>query len=162
MKVIDSKGRIFGKINIVDIAVLAIIVLVVFGGIYKLGQLSNVMEDHTNEIYVTIELEGEGTGLVEAIQEGDILMDSVRGTVFGEVISKKSVVPHQELVIGKDGKVELKNIPGEFDVVLELKSPAMVTEDGILIGRKPTYIGSTTRLKSNLYVFNCNVININK
>ncbi|MTI48650.1 DUF4330 domain-containing protein [Sporosalibacterium faouarense] len=162
MGLIDKKGRIFGKVNIVDFAVLMIVLLMVFGGVYKFSQISNTTQDYTEEISVTIEVKDIGSGLVEAITEGDILLDSVRGSEFGEVLSKSSVEPHQELVIGKDGKVEFKSIPGKYDVVLELKSPALVTEEGILIGRKPMYIGSETRLKSDLYVFDCDVINIVK
>lgn len=161
MKFIDDKGKIFGKINIVDLTLLLLVIVVVIGGTYKFSQINNTTQDHLQKIDLKIEIEKEKVGLVNAIKEGDLLLDSVRGTEFGEVISK-TVKSHKELVIGKDGKVEFKEIPDTYDVELEIISPAMVTEEGILIGRKPTYIGSSVRLKSNLYVFNCKVIDITK
>ncbi|SHJ61843.1 DUF4330 domain-containing protein [Paramaledivibacter caminithermalis] len=156
---IDSKGKLFGMINIIDLTVILFIGILIAGGAYKLSSLKNMSIEDQKQISVTIEFEEETKGLVDAIKEGDILFDSVRGTEFGRVIGK-NIKPHQELVINKDGKVEYKEIPESFDGQIKLNSMAFIDEDGILIATKPIYIGSEIRLKSNMYVFDCKVSNI--
>lgn len=157
--IIDSKGKLFGIINIIDLTLILLIVVLIAGGAYKFSILRNISVEDQKQISVTIRFEGENKGLVDAIKEGDILFDSVRGTEFGKIV-KKTVNSHKEQVIGKDGKVDFKEIPGTFDGEIKLDSMALVNSDGYLVASKPLYIGSKIRLKSNIYVFDCKVINI--
>lgn len=156
---IDSKGKLFGKINIIDLTLILLIGALIAGGVYKFSNLRNVSTEDQQQISVSIEIEEGKKGLVEAIEEGDILFDSVRGTQFGKVVGK-TVVVHKELVVNKDGTVEYKEIPGSFDAEIRIESMAIIDDKGILVATKPTYIGSEIRLKSNLYVFSCKVTDI--
>jgi hypothetical protein len=157
--IIDSKGKLFGIINIIDLTLVLLIVALIAGGAYKFSKLRNISMEDQKRISVTIKFEGENRGLVDAIKEGDILFDSVRGTEFGKIVNK-DVSSHKEQVIDKDGKVDYKEIPGTFDGEIKLDSMALVNSDGYLVASKPLYIGSEIRLKSNIYVFSCKVINI--
>ncbi len=157
--IIDSKGKLFGKINIIDLVLVLVVVLLIAGGVYKFSNFQSISAEDRRQINVTIEIEGEKKGLVDAIKEGDILLDSVRGTEFGK-ITGKTIRPHQELVINKDGTVEYKEIPGAFAGEIGIESMAIVDNEGILVATKPLYIGSEIRLKSNLYVFTCKVVDI--
>ncbi len=156
---IDSKGRLFGKINIIDLAVVLLVGLLIAGGVYKFSNMQNVSTEDQKQISVKIEIEGEKQGLVDAIKAGDTLFDSVRGTEFGK-ITGKTIKPHQEMVINKDGTVEYKEIPGSFDGEIEIDAMAIVDSEGVLVATKAIYIGSEIRLKSSLYVFTCKVIDI--
>lgn len=156
---IDSKGKLFGKINIIDLLLVLLICVLIAGGVYKFNSIRNISNKDQNQINVAIEFEDEKKGFVDAVKEGDVLFDSVRGTEFGKVISK-TVKPHRELVVNKDGTVEYKEIPGSFDGEIAIEAMAIIDDDGILVGTKPTYIGSEIRLKSTLYVFNCKVADI--
>ncbi|WP_432665991.1 DUF4330 domain-containing protein [Wukongibacter baidiensis] len=156
---IDSKGKLFGKINVIDLALILLIVALIAGGVYKFGNVRNVSTEDQQQISVSIEIEEEKKGLVDAIEEGDILFDSVRGTQFGKVVGKNIKV-HKELVVNKDGTVEYKEIPGSFDGEIRIESMAIIDDKGFLVATKPIYIGSEIRLKSNLYVFTCKVSDI--
>lgn len=157
--IIDSKGKLFGIINVIDLTLILLIIILIGGGVYKLDSLKSLSIEDQKQIRVFIEFEEENKGLIDAIQEGDVLLDSVRGTEIGKVVDK-TVTPHREHVIGKDGKVEYKEIPGAFDGEIKLNSMALINEDGYLVGTKPLYIGSEIRLKSTKYVFDCKVSNI--
>lgn len=159
MSFIDKKGKILGIINIVDLLIVMFVIAVLAGGVYKFTHLGEITDEEQTPLLLTIEVEDTNEGLVDAIKTGDILKDSVRGTEFGKVLDKK-VKPHKELVINKDGKVEYKEIPGAFDVEIQVEAYSITTEDGYLVATKPIYIGSETRLKSDLYVFNCTVLDI--
>ncbi|WP_432402374.1 DUF4330 domain-containing protein [Wukongibacter sp. M2B1] len=156
---IDSKGKLFGKINIIDLALILIMGALIAGGAYKLSNLRNVSSEDQQQISLSIEIEEEKEGLINAIKEGDILFDSVRGAEFGKVVGK-TIEVHKELVVNKDGTVEYKEIPGSFDGEIRIESMAIIDDKGILVATKPLYIGSEIRLKSNLYVFSCKVTNI--
>lgn len=156
---IDSKGKLFGKINIIDLVLVLVVGVLIAGGVYKFSNMQNISTEDQKKISVSIELEGEKKGLVDAIKDGDILLDSVRGTEFGKVIGK-TIKPHLEMVVNKDGTVEYREIPGNFDAEVKIDAMAIIDEDGILVGTKPLYIGSEIRLKSNLYVFTCKVLDI--
>ncbi|SKC50623.1 DUF4330 domain-containing protein [Maledivibacter halophilus] len=157
--IIDSKGKLFGIINVIDLTILLLIIVLIGGGAYKLSSLKDLSIEDQKPIKVVIEFEEGNKGLIDAIKEGDILFDSVRGTEFGKVVDK-TITPHREHVIGKDGKVEYKEIPGAFDGEIRLDSMALINEDGYLVATKPLYIGSELRLKSTKYVFDCKVLNI--
>lgn len=156
---IDSKGKLFGKINIIDLALVLLVGLLIAGGVYKFSNMQNVSTEDQKQISVKIEIEGEKQGLVDAIKAGDTLFDSVRGTEFGKIVGK-TIKSHQEMVINKDGTVEYKEIPGSFDGEIEIDAMAIVDSEGVLVATKAIYIGSEIRLKSNLYVFTCKVIDI--
>lgn len=161
MNIIDKRGKIFGLINVVDFLILAIAIIFIAGGISKFGKLSRISTEGSQEIQVSIKVEGVSDGLVEAIQKDDLLKDSVRGTNFGKVLDKTAST-HKEMVIGKDGKVEFMEIPDLYDVDINISSVGSFTEEGVLISNNSVYIGTEIRLKSSLYVFDSIVTNITK
>lgn len=159
MAFIDKKGKIFGLINVVDLLIIATIIVFIVGGTLKFGKLNKISEDGAQEIKMSIKVEGVSEGLANAIMKDDILKDSVRGTEFGKVLDKK-IMPHKEMVIGQDGKVEFLEIPDSFDVVIDIVARGTFTDNGVLLGNNSVFIGSEIRLKSSLYVFDSKIIDI--
>lgn len=156
---INKKGKLFGLINIIDLSIVILIVALVFGGIYKIKSINSIKISDLKDIEVTVGFEEEPKGLVDAIKNGDILEDSVRGIVIGEIVSK-DIKNHSELVIDKDGKVSYKEIPDSYDGEIVLKGKAMVDENGVIVETRQLYIGTDIRLKSNIYVFSSKVVDI--
>lgn len=161
MAFIDKKGKILGLINVVDLLIIATIIVFIVGGILKFGKLGKISEEGIQEIKMSIKVEGISDGLANAIKKDDLLKDSVRGTDFGRVIDKK-ITPHEEMVIGKDGKVEFLEIPDSYDVVIDIIARGTFTDNGVLLGNNSVFIGSEIRLKSSLYVFDSKIVNISK
>lgn len=161
MAIIDKKGKIFGLINIVDLLIVAIIVVLIVGGTLKFGKLNKISEEGIQEIKLSIKVEGVSEGLASAIENDDLLRDSVRGTDFGRV-QGKAITPHKEMVIGQDGKVEFLVIPDSYDVVIDVIARGTFTDNGVLLSNNSVFIGSEIRLKSSLYVFDSKIINISE
>lgn len=161
MAIIDKKGKIFGLINIVDLLLVAIIIVLIVGGTLKFGKLNKISEEGTQEIKLSIMVEGVSEGLASAIENDDLLRDSVRGSDFGRV-QGKVITPHKEMVIGKDGKVEFLEIPDSYDVVIDIIARGTFTDNGVLLSSNSVFIGSEIRLKSSLYVFDSKIINISE
>ncbi|MFA5524404.1 MAG: DUF4330 domain-containing protein [Tissierellales bacterium] len=159
MAIINKKGKILGLINIVDLFIVVAIIVIIVGGILKFGKLGKISEEGTQEIKLSILVEGVSEGLANAIGNDDLLRDSVRGTDFGRV-QGKAITPHKEIVIGKDGKVEFLEIPDSYDLVIDIIARGAFTDNGVLLSNYSVFIGSEIRLKSSLYVFNSEIINI--
>lgn len=160
MAILNNKGQLFGKINIIDLIIILVIVAVIGGGIYKFSTLDNIFSsDNLKEVSLVLEVPEVNEGLIASIEKGDVLYDSVRGSEFGTVTSK-GFVPHKELVTDIKGIAEYKEIPELYDVELQIKSLGNITNNGTIIGSTPIYIGSSIRLRSSLYVFTSDVLNI--
>lgn len=160
MAILNEKGQLFGKINVVDLTIIIIIIVVIGGGIYKFSTLNKIFSgDNLKEVSLVLEAPEVNKGLIESIKKGDVLYDSVRGSKFGTVVSK-SFGPHKELIVDKKGTAEYKEIPELYDVEIKVKSLGNVADNGTIIGSTPIYIGSSVRLRSSLYVFDSNVLNI--
>lgn len=160
MTILNNKGQLFGKISIIDLIIIMIIVAVIGGGIYKFSTLDNIFSgDNLKEVSLVLEVPKENEGLIASIQKGDVLYDSIRGSEFGTVISK-SFGPHKELIVDKKGIAEYKEIPGLYDIKIRVESLGNITDNGTIIGSTPIYIGSSIRLRSSLYVFDSDVLDI--
>lgn len=160
MSILNKEGQLFGKVNIIDLIIIMAIIIIVGGGIYKFSTLDDIFSyDNLDEVSLVLEVPEVQEGLIESIEKGDILYDSVRGSEFGEVIAK-TFSPHRELIINQEGIAEYREIPKLYDVEIQVKSPGNITNNGIIIGTTPIYIGSSIRLRSSLYVFTGDVLNI--
>ncbi len=159
MAFIDKKGKIFGLINIVDLLIIATVIVFVVGGTLKFGKINKISQEGTQEINMSIKVEGVSAGLANAIKKDDLLKDSVRGTDFGKVLGKK-ITPHKEMAIDQSGKVEFLEVPDSFDVEIDIVARGTFTDNGVLLGNNSVFIGSEIRLKSSLYVFDSKIINI--
>lgn len=160
MSILNKKGQLFGKINIIDLVIIAAIALIIGGGIYKFTTLNNTFSyDNLDKVSLILEISEVQEGLIESIEKDDILYDSVRGSEFGRVINK-TFSPHKELIINQNGIAEYKEIPELYDVEIKVKSLGNITDNGIIIGTTPIYIGSSIRLRSSLYVFTGDVLNM--
>lgn len=156
---INKKGKLFGLINIIDLGIVLLIAVLIVGGIYKIKSINNLKVSDLKVIEVTVGFEEQPKGLIDAIENGDVLQDSVRNIVIGEIVSKK-IEKHKELVVDKSGKVSYKEIPDTYDGEVVLKGKAIVDKNGVIVETRQLYIGTEIRLKSNIYVFSSKVVDL--
>ena len=74
MKIINEKGKLFGIINIIDLALLLVIAALAVGAVlYMKREGSPVAELPTKDYYVTILCRENRQEVVDAIKVGDLL-----------------------------------------------------------------------------------------
>lgn len=84
---LDKKGKLFGKISIVDILIAVIILGVAFGLYYKFGRTGTVTPfTKTSTIQTSIYLESVNDYVVKSIKPGDIVKDRVQNVTLGKVV----------------------------------------------------------------------------
>lgn len=174
MKIIDSKGRLFGKLSLLDLAAAAVILLVFIGVFFFPGTpLTKNLVAQTKQQPVEVKVLVRGLSVAnfenlvkefEREKKADIV---IRNQPAGKVeIISTQTLPRTTPVPQPDGSVkalpdprpEIKMIR---DVVMNLKSNAEVTKSGVLLGSsKKVKIGSSIQLQGSIYDFSGTVIAI--
>lgn len=130
---IDEKGRVFGKINVIDFGILLLVILVAIGAFVKFALLEQTAIA-TEEIPVryTLQITSVRHWTVGNLQVGDTLFTS--GTDVGTIVSIEAE-PHEGLVSTGGGELWWGVVPERYVVFLEVEAIAILSEDRILISR---------------------------
>lgn len=143
MKTIDEKGRLFGKINLVDFGIILLIISAVCAVGAKLAK-EQFADRETVAIEYTVAVSGVRQQSVDAIsmQTQDIL-DAEKDEPLGDIIDIE-VKPAEELVELTNGGFEWATYPDKYDLYITLKTDGIKTEDGYFTeaGKKLLYGGT--------------------
>jgi len=165
MKVIDEKGRIFGRINIIDFSVILFLLLLtpMFYYGHKFFKKPVVMERLTYRCEVTIKFSSVIPQVVEALREGDVEKhgSAVIGTLKKIVSVNDSALsffnPNENrMVVVRDPL--RKDAVAIFDVeIFELLGNLYYKSDSYEIK-----LGGPMGFKTDSYEINGQIINIKK
>ena len=135
MKIIDSKGRLFGKVSLIDI--LVIIVIIGLGvGIF----VRNFVLETTaaNNPSVTLTYRGKISSvndlLLDNFHVGDDIFDNSYNDYYG-TITKIEIVPAEEWKETANGDYIKVKTPNRSDVYLTIEAEGMISDGRYLIGR---------------------------
>ncbi|MFO7888169.1 MAG: DUF4330 domain-containing protein [Eubacteriales bacterium] len=159
--IIDKKGKLFGKINIIDLLVILVIIFFAFNAFSTTNEIENQEITESENALMTLEFEEVHSNFLNVVEIGDLVRDSVRGFVLGEIVEVHSE-SYKEMVTTTDGKVEYKEIPGKYNIQVILEIQGVFDGNGVLVESKRYYIGSETRIKTEDYVTDAFVLNITK
>lgn len=146
MKIIDEKGRLFGKINIIDLLVvmflLSLLPMFYFG--YRLAKIesrASKIKKEFIQMEVPCVLRKIQPQTIALIKAGDTQVGE-SGKQIGEIISVGEAEPyeHKILFFSGDNKnylitndPELKQIPVKMSLVLEVKDDGRVFYNGQMV-----------------------------
>jgi len=159
--IIDKKGKLFGKINIIDLLVILVIIFFAFNAFSTTNEIENQEITESENALMTLEFEEVHSNFLNVVEIGDLVRDSVRGFVLGEIVEVHSE-SYKEMVTTTDGKVEYKEIPGKYNIQVILEIQGVFDGNGVLVESKRYYIGSETRIKTEDYVTDAFVLDITK
>ncbi|ABG51480.1 MAG: DUF4330 domain-containing protein [Trichodesmium sp. St2_bin6] len=171
MKILDSQGRLFGKISILDLGAVLIIFMVLVGIFVFPGTNKNSVAQVGNVITKPVEVDAIALGLKgrypeKLLKEGEKTQLIIRNQPYGEVdlksvefLTRKVAVPQP------DGTVRALPDPRDKElfsrnVLLTLKGQGRVTNDGPVLGNIKVKIGMTIELEGRDYNFNASVIDV--
>jgi len=171
MKILDSQGRLFGKVSVLDVGAV-LIILMVFVGIFVFpGTNKNSVAQVGNIVTKAVEVDAIALGLKgrnpeNLLKEGEKTQLIIRNQPYGEVdlksvefLTRKVAVPQP------DGTVKALPDPREKElfsrnVLLTLEGQGRVTDDGPVLGNIKVKIGMTIELEGTDYNFNASVIDV--
>lgn len=148
MKIIDEKGRFFGKINLVDLGIILLLVLAFCAVGAKLAK-ERFADRETVELTYTLAVRGVRQQSVDAISmETKGITDAEKDEPLGDIVDIEQT-PALELVETVTGDFKWAEYSDKYDLYITLKTDGIKTEDGYFIesGKKLMY-GSTVGLNN--------------
>jgi hypothetical protein len=133
---LDERGRIFGKVNVVDLLVLLVIVAVVaFAAVRMTGGSSKPIEEVRQ---ATVDV------LTDALQSRATVRDD-GGTVLGKVVDVVPT-PTVEESMTAEGEVKAVNSPVFSDVDIVVQGEGRQSGSTVRIGSVPIRVGKKVTL----------------
>ncbi len=172
MAIIDSQGKLFGKISLLDLGAAAVIFMVIVGIFVLPGSSGKSIVAQANAR--SIELTALVRGL--SVQDPQVILNEfqtvkksdivIRNQPAGSVdILRVEELPRNLAIPQPDGSV--KSLPDprpesaySRDMLMTLRGKGDVTSSGVVLGGQKIKIGTVLELEGKSYSFNASVINI--
>ena len=174
MKLIDGKGRLFGKVNILDLGSIAVIVLVLIGIFVVPGPTGSVAQvGNTNPDTIEVTLLVRGLNLKKP-QE---FVQGLNGTDVGVIVRNETAgnlkiksaeeLPNYTIANQPDGTVKAVLDPRPIvtystDMMLTMDGKGQMTDDGAVLANQKVKIGTVLELDASKYNFRGSVIHVEK
>lgn len=172
MAILDSKGRLFGKINLLDLGAGLVILLVIVSILIVPGTTGSVAQVGTKTVPIEVDLAVRGLNvrdpqrLFEAgFTKGGKTNVIIRNQPYGQIgIKSVQILPRTVTVSQPDGSV--KELPDprannfSTDMLVTLEGKAQITDTGPVLGNSKVKIGTTFEIEGFNYNFNSTVIDV--
>lgn len=130
---IYKKGKLFGLFNIIDVAILLIVVAAVFGFVMKSGILEKVsLSTNDRNIEVTFRIERIKSENASGYKVGDTLTDTETGASLGQITAVRQESA-QDIVTKADGSAVLAAVPKYVNVYITIQGEGTKTALGNFI-----------------------------
>lgn len=159
MKLIDNKGRLFGKINVIDLFVLLVILFIAIGGFVRMQQ-NKLGSENAKKIEVVVHVEEVRQATLDGLEVGDVLNFYNQNLRFGE-IKEKRITPFQTLVQTEKDTLVLADVPEKYNLDLVFECDALVSDEVIVVSKEHVRIGNEVYLKNQKISINGHVFEVN-
>ena len=146
MRLIDNKGRLFGLVNIIDLAVLLLIAAIAARVGLKSRLLTAVNPSTLKAVEVVLLVEDVRSATADAVAEGDTVLNTKSNAVLGQLV-KKEVIPAVKEIETSDGRLVKAESPYRKDVYITVRGQGQVTGNVIILGGYEMRVGATTQVK---------------
>ncbi|WP_017299170.1 DUF4330 domain-containing protein [Nodosilinea nodulosa] len=172
MTLLDSKGRLFGKVSILDVAAGLIILMVLFGIFLYPGTSGSVAQvgATTKPVEVDVMVRGltasDPEKLFNAIKNSETTNIIIRNQPYGQVKVKDArLLPRSTAVPQPDGSVKALPDPRPeldytIDMLITLADNAQMTDTGPVFGNTKVKVGTPIELDGDLYNFNTSAVDV--
>ncbi|AFZ07285.1 hypothetical protein Osc7112_2885 [Oscillatoria nigro-viridis PCC 7112] len=170
MKILDSQGRLFGKLSILDVAA-ALIVLLVAVGIFFFPGTSGGSVAQVGTSVKPVEIDAiaiglKGTNVPNLFKAGDKINVVIRNQPSGQITIKSVKTLTRTLAVPQpNGTLKALPDPREEEafsknMMFTLEGKGQLTENGPVLGNTKVKIGTTLELEGSKYIFNASVIDV--
>ncbi|NMG08295.1 DUF4330 domain-containing protein [Brasilonema sp. UFV-L1] len=173
MAILDSKGRLFGKLNILDLGAVLVILLVIFGIFILPGGSGSIAQVGSKTVPIEVDLIVRGLNVLDTKQlytqgfeKGGKTKVIIRNQPYGQLdIKSVQELPRNILVPQPDGSIKELPEPNRAnsfskDLRLTVTGKAKITDEGPVLGNSKVKIGMPIELDGFNYNFNATVIDV--
>lgn len=157
--IMDDKGRLFGKLNLLDFVIILIIIgLLAFGGVY-FSRNKNADNSYLKVRY-TVEVTSKDLDYFNHIVTGEKVEDGKTKEKMGKVVSYEKK-PAKVFVENKNAKkIESAQVEGKYDGYIVIELDAGVEYPDILSGSETIKIGKAVTYRSESAAITGYIVNI--
>lgn len=150
---LDEKGRLFGKISLIDIVILLAVVVFATGFLYnRTSQDIRRIIAADTPIYVTFLLEGVREFSFYAVEEGDVFFRQHERVPLGNVVEVTRGTSYDIMTRSDGTAVRAPFIEGRYNMYITIAGTGSVTDTGFFInGTQQMSVGSGITLQSNRF-----------
>ncbi|MBD2181827.1 DUF4330 domain-containing protein [Planktothrix sp. FACHB-1355] len=170
-KILDSQGRLLGKLSILDVGAAIVILLVIVGIFFFPGTSGSVAQlgVATRPVEVDVVVRGlsirNPQELIKQFQTKKKTNIIIRNQPYGQVdIKAVKELPRTVVVPQPDGSVKALPDPRKdtfsTDMVITLTGKAQITNNGPVLGNNKIKVGMPIELEGFDYDFNSSVIDV--
>lgn len=151
--IVDGKGKLFGKISIIDIVIVLVIVVAVAGVGYKYTKSKTASPFvKMDTIQLQFYQEEVPEYAAKAVNVGDAAIDAEQSSDFGKVVDVK-VDKSVSWLQNPIGKIEPSSKPGYSSIYITMETKGVMGDTGVKIGNATYNIGKTVTLKAGKSIF---------
>jgi hypothetical protein len=170
MAFLDKKGRLFGKISVLDLGLACILLIILVGSLLAPGRSGqSIVQAQMSKKPVEVDAIVIGLNASkpsEILKEGEKTKIIIRNQPYGEIqVKKVQQLPKTVTASQPDGSV--KSFPDprpesrySNNLVLTLEGEGELTKDGPVLGSIPVKVGVPIDLDGKLYNFRASVIDV--
>lgn len=171
MAIVDSQGRLFGKVSILDFGAALVILLVVVGIFFFPGTSGSSVAQigSTKPVEVDVVVRGlsvlDPKDFIEQLQKEKKTNIIIRNQPYGQVdIKSVRTLSRTVIVPQPDGSAKALPDPRpdsfSADMLITLGGQAQMTKNGPVLGNSKIKIGTPVQLEGLDYDFNASVIDV--
>lgn len=172
MAILDSQGRLFGKVSLLDVGAALVIFLVIFGVFFYPGTGGSVAQVGTQTKAIEVDAVVRGLSVaqpqqlmtdIKTAQKTNII---IRNQPYGQInVKDVKPLPRTVSVTQPDGSVRALPDPRpemafSTDMLMTLGGNANITDDGPVLGNNKIKIGTPIELEGQTYRFNATVVEV--
>lgn len=172
MSILDSKGRLFGKVSLLDLGAALVILLVLVGIFFFPGTTGSVAQIGTATKPVEVDVLVRNLNVADTqrlfnrgLKAGEKTNIIIRNQPHGQIeIKSVNQLPRTILVPQPDGSIKELPDPRKnlmiADMLFTLAGKAQITPNGPVIGNSKLKIGVPIQLEGFNYDFNAAIVDI--
>ncbi len=137
---VDDKGRLFKKINLIDLLVIIVVLAVGIFAISKFSEEKIITPfTKTDRIVITFYSEDLPAYAVSAMKVGDEVKDKTTNSVFGKV-TDVNMMPSVAFAADENGNMVKTTKEGYASMILTVEGDGIYSDNGAYFGNIDYYI----------------------
>lgn len=161
--IIDKKGRILGKVSIIDVLVL-LLILAVLGGVGYKYKKSGTATPFTrlDDLEITLYQEEAPEPAAKGVKTGDPVREAIQGSYFGKVKDVKIDKSVSWVEDRNDGKYVASFKQGYASIYITIEGKGLFGDNGVTIDNAVYFVGKTLEVRVGNSVFWARIWDIRK
>lgn len=160
--IIDKKGRLFGKINIIDLLVISAIAVTAVGISFRFISTASENVKKTTELTYVVEIEGIRDYTLRALDKKGIVTNTKDDSVMGEIVSVEYQQSETQSVT-TSGETVFAKIPERYTALITVKAEGRESDSSYFVGNNiELSVGSTISMTTKYVNSSGRVVSIQK